>query len=141
MAPLMRDWLIASAVLLVMVFILIGAATVRRLHDGNWSGWWAAPVFAMQLASLASSGLAVPRMIGMIGMIGAIRPDMAPDQVNAAVAANMQSLAGVQLVGMGSLLLTLLLIVFCALPGTEGPNRYGADPLGRAPYPYPAAPY
>lgn len=58
------------------------AATVRRLHDRNMSGWWVL-------------GFAVLGAIPFVGII----------------------------VSIGSL------VIYC-LKGTEGPNRFGRDPLG-----------
>ena len=76
----------AMAGMVVMALFILASAlptisvTVRRLHDGNLSGWW-------YLAAIAASFLPV------LGWLA-----------------------------------TIALLVVCAMPGTEGPNRFGEDP-------------
>jgi uncharacterized membrane protein YhaH (DUF805 family) len=82
------------------------AVAVRRLHDTNRSGWWI-------LAPIAGYILV---WIG-VGM--------------AASGSSMGSVLAT--VGMlVAAVLGLTVLVFMFLDGTQGPNRYGPDPKGRA---------
>ena len=128
MAPMMRSMMIVVAASMVVVAALIGAAVVRRLHDGGRSGWWAAPVFALQIAMPLVYAAIFPQIFANFG---AIHPGMEVDQMNVAMGPAMQSMAWISVAGMIGFLITILLIVFLALPGTEGRNRYGEDPLLR----------
>jgi len=81
------------------------AVQTRRLHDTDRSGWWLMIYWG-------------PAILSWI--------------VNIAGAAN-QSASLVMLAGLCSLLAliaSIVLLVFWCLPGTNGPNRFGPDPLG-----------
>jgi uncharacterized membrane protein YhaH (DUF805 family) len=78
------------------------AATVRRLHDTGRSGWLLL-FYYITLVTLI-----------VLTIIVAASPD------NYAAAA----ICVIGLAGLG-----FLLIYFLSLPGTEGPNQYGDDPL------------
>ncbi|MES2095876.1 MAG: DUF805 domain-containing protein [Pseudomonadota bacterium] len=98
-----------SGGILTMIFalaILIPnlAVAVRRLHDTDRTGWWI-------LLPL------IPYVLGVVVMI---------------VGAASASLA---MAGFGGLLMLaggicgIVLLVFYCLPGTNGPNKYGPDPV------------
>jgi uncharacterized membrane protein YhaH (DUF805 family) len=103
----------ASMGILAIVFLIAAlalfipslAVQVRRLHDTNRSGWWLMIYFGPYLLSV------------IVQIAGATQNSMA-------------------VVGLGGVLSLLsfigwvVLIVFYCLPGTSGPNQYGADPLG-----------
>lgn len=105
--------MVASLGILAVVFLIAGlallipslAVQVRRLHDTNRSGWWLMIYFGPYLLSV------------IVQVAGATQNSMA-------------------VVGLGGVLSLLafigwvVLIVFYCLPGTSGPNQYGADPLG-----------
>lgn len=83
------------------------AVQVRRLHDGDRSGWWLmiywGPVilsWVINLAAAANQNTGLVMLGGLCSLVG--------------------------LIG------AIALIVFWCLPGTNGPNRFGADPLGGA---------
>lgn len=80
------------------------AVQVRRLHDLDRSGWWI--VLPMILYILG----AILFFAGAAGGGGA-----------------MEIIGGVLMFG-GFIVAIVLLVWFC-LPGTAGPNRFGADPL------------
>lgn len=88
---------------------LLAAAVVRRLHDRNASGWWAALPLAFLLVGLAM----MPRLFR--NFASAPEPDFALFFV---LFAN----------NFFYLLSVLLLILLLAGAGTRGPNRFGADP-------------
>ena len=92
------------------VYLPTLAVTVRRLHDGNWSGWWAASnAMAMAMWSFANAygeyGLAPLLGIPAIGVVIAIAYLMAS-------------------------LVALLVLARMFFAGTRGENRFGPDPLG-----------
>lgn len=127
MAPMMRNMMVFSAVMAVVSMALIAAAATRRLHDGDRSGWWAAPVFALHIGMPLAYMAVLPRFFEVFGKI---RPDMSPEQANAAMLPMMQTIMPLSLIGMVGFVVMIVLIVFLAMPGTPGPNRYGPDPLG-----------
>jgi uncharacterized membrane protein YhaH (DUF805 family) len=90
--------------LIAVALILPGlAATVRRLHDTNRSGWWVliavVPYFIMgvmmgrSMASGDTAGMASAGLVGLIALAGGIA-----------------------------------MIVVMVLPGNKGDNRFGPDP-------------
>ena len=105
-------WWFALPVWLVTFFVfppaLLGlgipllAASVRRLHDRNWRGWWliTPPVPFVFLVSL--------RLMFNGNEIGGV----------AASVACVLAWAG----------LSLLIVIRLCQPGTDGPNRFGPDP-------------
>lgn len=124
--PMMSSIMIVTVILSLLWVASIAAAVVRRLHDGDRSGWWASPVFAVHIVMPLLYLSAFPRFFDMMGKV---KPGMTPDQVNAQMMPAMQSFAWVWLLGMVGFLLMIVLIVFLCLPGTQGTNRYGEDPL------------
>lgn len=113
MAPLMI-WLgLVSAVLGVVFMLLIAAAVVRRLHDGNRTGWWALPVALLNILSQVSS----------LAMLAAGKLTPVPGKPFAAA---QQSFGLIQ---FAALLALVILVVVLILPGTDGDNRFGPDPL------------
>lgn len=75
------------------------AATFRRLHGRNLSGWWC-------------GGLLLGEIV--VGLISGFTTSSAIEN-------------------LGNLVFTLwgiTLLVLCVLRGTQGPNRFGDDPLG-----------
>ena len=87
------------------------AVAVRRLHDTDRPGWWVLlpliPEVLMMFMAVMTAGAVVAG-----GGIGAAVGGMA--------------LTG--LLGLVTLVCAIVLIVFCALPGTPGDNRYGPNP-------------
>lgn len=81
------------------------AVQVRRLHDTDRAGWWMFLYWGPYLLALALTiGGAANQSAGLSG-IGAI-------------------------FSLVSWIGGIVLLVFWCLPGTNGPNKYGADPLG-----------
>lgn len=91
------------------------AVTVRRLHDTDRSAWWLL--------------LQAPSVLAPLSFFGAIMGVVSEPSLGAAAAQAFLALAG-----SGLLLLMLggicssILMVMMWLPGTDGENRFGADP-------------
>lgn len=111
--PLMQSLGVASVAIGLVFVAFVAAAVVRRLHDGDRSGWWATPVLLLNIASQVARLAQV-----MHGRIVAI-----PGKPLATAAAGFGPIQFV------SLLAVIALVVVLALPGTEGDNRFGPDPL------------
>jgi uncharacterized membrane protein YhaH (DUF805 family) len=94
-------------VYLALVIPLIAVA-VRRLHDSNRTGWW---LLAPALAYLA----------GFLVM----GPALLSNPAGAVAGAGPGGAGIIFLIGAG---LSIAIFVFTLLPGTRGPNRFGADP-------------
>ena len=114
---------------LYMLALLIPhlAVVVRRLHDTDRSAWWLLLLLPL-LLPIAILGLAILLiMLFVIGLASAFGADSEIDAwtTDAWIMAAVNF--AIFIVG------TIPLLVFCARPGTIGPNRYGSDPLNSAP--------
>ncbi|MEM0986871.1 MAG: DUF805 domain-containing protein [Pseudomonadota bacterium] len=102
---------IASILLLPVYIALIWTSVcvgAKRFHDRDMSGWW---VLYFMLIGLGITAV----QYGAIFLFG-------PDNVLGGI------IAGVAL--LASLVVSIVQIVILGfLPGTKGPNQYGADPL------------
>ena len=90
------------------------ATTVRRLHDRNWSGWWAVAVFAVNRLSYLYYGL-------FLGLSFGVDISVAEELLLVMIA-----------VALG-VLQTWIIIELLFLAGTDGPNRFGPDPTRATP--------
>jgi len=100
-----------SSLVSLALFLPQLAVTVRRLHDTGRSGWWLGGFIVYLIAALMGSVMAVfgPAGRGSPGHVGEIVP---------AVLLGVAALYGI------------FLFVLTVLRGTDGANRYGADPVG-----------
>jgi uncharacterized membrane protein YhaH (DUF805 family) len=96
---------VLATIFAVATFVPSLAVAVRRLHDIDRSGWWI-------LLPL------LPYLLGLVIMVGG------------AMAANpaLAMLGGLALL-VGVICAIVLLVWYCSA-GTNGPNRFGPDPLG-----------
>jgi uncharacterized membrane protein YhaH (DUF805 family) len=96
------------------------AVGVRRLHDTNRSGWWLlAPIGVL----IPTYGVAIA--MGLGGALGGLAGS------GAAAGAGFGGAVIVLIIGgLAVLAISILLLVWFCSRGTEGPNRYGPDPLG-----------
>lgn len=88
------------------------AVSARRLHDTNRSGWWV-------LLPL------IPECLTMVMAVMTMGAVAAGGGVGAAVGGGMLTV----LIGLIALAGAIVLIVFCAMPGQPGDNRYGPPPV------------
>ena len=93
---------LAFAIFVLMIWLFV-SVLVRRLHDRNWSGWWAIPVL---LASL------VPNLLDRV------------EDVRLEV--ELPLLTVLAIISLWSL------VELGFLRGTAGENRFGPDPLAPA---------
>ena len=108
-------WL--SGGLKLIIIALSVAAFVRRLHDSNNSGWWAAFAVATQVATLAI-GLA------MASQLEAMIASMASGDLTPA----LQQQAEMSRLGLLGWVAPLIVLVFGVMKSTPGPNKYGEVP-------------
>jgi uncharacterized membrane protein YhaH (DUF805 family) len=106
-----------SAGIKLLITALSVAAFVRRLHDSNSSGWWAALAVAAQLATLA---IALSLAGGLGGMVGAM--------ANGNLAPALQAQSEVSRLGLLGWVAPLIVLVFGVLKSSPGANRYGEAP-------------
>ncbi len=116
---LLAMWFIVHGLFDAAFFVLLPLsivslfAVIRRLHDRNRSGWWTVFIYGAPFLIMWSAQEIALRYEAVFGV--------APDTRT------------VVMVG-GAIALLPLLWAFGELyflPGTKGPNRFGADPLER----------
>ena len=90
---------------LVVVLPNLGVA-VRRLHDGDHTGWWlfwlvaGSVIYSITISVLAAADLSAV-ILGAVGIVASI----------------------------ALLVVAIIVLVYYIKKGTAGPNRFGADPL------------
>ncbi|MDO7844369.1 DUF805 domain-containing protein [Sphingomonas immobilis] len=117
MAPLFTFIMIFSVVIGLLFLALLAAALVRRLHDSGRSGYWALPQL---LLAIVGQGAMVWFFTNFASFFA--HPEALKDTLPVFMAWFMV----VWLIGFALMIVLLVLLV---LPGTDGPNRYGDDPL------------
>ena len=90
------------------------AVAVRRLHDVNRSGWWLMLPFGALLAIAVFIGIFAAGAVGL--RTGGEGPGAA-------------AIVAIVIAGIGVLATFILLLVWFCTRGTDGPNRFGPDPL------------
>jgi uncharacterized membrane protein YhaH (DUF805 family) len=104
---LLVDWVVTMALIWTNT-----TTTVKRLHDRNRSGWWAVGIFILHRVAFVYYGLFLGSYFGV--------------DISLAV-----ELLLVMFALALSLLATWVFIELFFLIGTDGPNRFGPDPLRR----------
>lgn len=94
----------------LIVDFLALAATVRRLHDRNWSGWWAALIFVSLAIGLASNWWTMHIINGQ------------------GVDALIDHMASIQLLGWLPWVGYIILLIQLVQGGDVGDNRFGPEP-------------
>ena len=110
----------------ILGFVLLWpsfAVAAKRFHDRGMSGWWPLWLF------LASFALTIAIIVGFF-MSGIDPEALAAGVVPAVEELNSNGLAVMGISSLALLALALFqLVVLGFLPGQEGPNKYGPDPL------------
>ena len=106
-------WIFSLALLLPSL-----SATARRLHDTDRTAWWMLLYLVPVLSLMAIS-------IMIIVLIGISLSDSGEETV---VAWGIFGIIIIFLI-ISSIVSAIVLLIFLVLAGTEGPNRYGPDPL------------
>lgn len=101
---------IFTVVIALAFFWPITAVAVRRSHDRNMSGWWYGLFALFGLAMIAWDQSLLIRGV----------PDESPEVM-----------AGLFIAMFQVALYVLFLVILGLLPGTRGPNRFGAAPNSR----------
>lgn len=106
----MRTILPYSIALSLTVDALAIAATVRRLHDRNWSGWWSLLIVASVLLGLATNYWSM-QMMARDGIAGI-----------------QQHMGTLQLLGWLPWVGYVILLIQLVQRGDMGDNRFGPEP-------------
>jgi uncharacterized membrane protein YhaH (DUF805 family) len=101
--------MVPMAIVNLVSLLLYAAATVRRLHDRDWSGWWAALPLPFQLAGI---------LVGREAMAAMLHPGAAPSPLVMLSSLNSLGYWGAFI---------FLVVILVGEPG-RGPNRFG-DPV------------
>ncbi|MDG2002700.1 MAG: DUF805 domain-containing protein [Novosphingobium sp.] len=99
----------------LVIALLLAASFVRRLHDSDHSGWWAALAFAAQMVAALFSINQIERMQQMMAT------SMNPEDMTAYI----ESQQGLMAYGLLGWIAPIIVIIFGVMKSTEGPNRYG----------------
>lgn len=119
MAGAMRPLVLGGIVLGVANVAMISAALVRRLHDSNRSGLWAALAGAIYLAVLWMSW-------ANAGAVSAAMRDLAAASTQVETLGIQARLARQSLLGYVPI---AMVIVIGLLKSSPGPNRFGEAPV------------
>ncbi len=105
--PIGTALLVVVTLYSLIIFIPGLAVTVRRLHDTDRTGWWAAIPYGLNLLTFLLTWFAIlaPSLVGLFAALG-----------------SLASFVG--------LIASIALLVFMLIGGTRGPNRFGPDPKG-----------
>lgn len=126
----MQTMIFVGLAINIVFTLLVLAATVRRLHDRGWSGWWA----LLPLPFRAITAALAPRMLtgfaAMAPMVGRFKPGDQP-LLPPPVDPGLMALS--TLSSLASWVVLIFLLYLLVTDGTHGPNRFGPDPLERAP--------
>jgi uncharacterized membrane protein YhaH (DUF805 family) len=117
---------LGAATIFVVIFWLallipMIAVQVRRLHDTNRSGWWLGGFYLLYFIY----------MILTFGLIGSSMTAAVEGSAGAPASAPGGGMVmGIMVFGLLFFVYAIALLIFYCLPGTTGPNKYGADPYG-----------
>jgi uncharacterized membrane protein YhaH (DUF805 family) len=107
----------ASGAISLLMIALSLAAFVRRLHDSDNSGWWAAVAVGAQVVAFALSLRMVERMQDMLASVSTTNVATLTEQ-------QMQ----MSRYGVIGWIAPLVVIVFGVMKSTPDANRYGESP-------------
>lgn len=103
-------WPITMALGIVQMLLVL-AATVRRLHDRDWSGWWV--------------------LLGVVGWLtGAIASWWTMDLMQGGIAELEANMGMISVIGWLPYVGYIILLIQLVQSGSPEPNRFGPPPLG-----------
>jgi uncharacterized membrane protein YhaH (DUF805 family) len=108
-------WLSSGIKLLITALSV--SAFVRRLHDSNSSGWWAAVAVVAQVAVMVWA-------LSMASQIQAMMASMTAGDITPALAAQTQ----LSRIGLLGWVAPLIVLIFGVMKSSAGPNKYGEAP-------------
>ncbi len=119
MGGMMGDMIWLSVALAVAQTVLLLAAFVRRLHDSDKSGWWAALAVLGQAAGIFAAI-----------RIAELMPEMMPMSNDpAAIQQMIERQSDFSAYSAAGWLGTIVVVGFGILKSTDGPNRFGEEPV------------
>lgn len=120
----MRTFLAVAGLLVLLIIYVDLAITTKRLHDRDKSAWWLLVFFVGPMV------LNIPGMMASWAMFSHFDEMLRAAQNNLPPPDYGTQSPLVTLTNGAGLILSLwgFVELYC-LPGTYGPNRYGADPL------------
>ena len=118
MAPHMVTMMWVSGGIKLLMTALVAAAFVRRLHDSNSSGWWAALAVGAQVVTVAIA-------LSMVGNIEGTMAAIASSGDTSPAVLQQVEISRLSLLGW---IAPLIMLVFGVMKSSPGPNRYGEAP-------------
>lgn len=107
-----------------IMILLLAASFVRRLHDSNKPGWWGLLVLAAQAAGSFVSIRMMDVMQDVMAQAMSRTTPMSPLEMQGLMQShNISAYSAIGWIG------PLAVIVFGVLDSTNGPNRYGDEPV------------
>ncbi|MGE3692836.1 MAG: DUF805 domain-containing protein [Novosphingobium sp.] len=103
-----------SVIISVVTGLMLLPGLVRRLHDSDMSGWWAALPGALYAAAISQTPAQMRRTVEMMAAMDPANPPNSYDMMREQ-----------GLVGLASYAAIGLVIYFGVRKSTPGPNRYG----------------
>ena len=121
-----HPYYIASVAMSLLMIWPSSAISVKRLHDRNMRGWWLLLPYVLMIVPLAGMMIMKPAMMAM--MAGGTPPVGGLGSPGSGGPGLMIGFGVLYVIAV--LVLIWLTIVIGFLRGTNGPNRFGPDPLG-----------
>jgi len=119
MGEQMETTMWASLAVNLATTFLLAASFVRRLHDSDHSGWWAAPAIAAQVAAAVYS----------VSQIGRMKDLMTASVNSQDMAAYLDNQAEIMAYGLVGWIGPIIVIIFGVMKSTQGSNRFGDAPF------------
>jgi uncharacterized membrane protein YhaH (DUF805 family) len=124
-SPQLHTFLTICGALVLLMYYIAFAVTAKRLHDRNKSAWWMLIFYLLPLLLNIPTYLMLPEYLHMMQQaITAAQNHLPPPQAPQNPVATLTN-------GAATIISLWAFVELYCLPGTTGPNKYGADPLGR----------